>query len=193
MRMLGRALWGVIGVFLFSSLPISSVLASNGASTQLTMTLVMRQSTCDVGLLTPSTINFPPMPLNALMTPGHVVYAGTQTVTLGLTNCAGSAMAGMTPAIQVLGTNPWPDDENIFRDEISLAGGHVGFGLRYQPPSGAPGDYLKSGDYVDLGGVGDEVSNQTMNFQVDMLRGSGGGSPTVGSLLANIRFMFTYH
>lgn len=174
-------------------LPLSTSQAASGNSAQLTLTLIMEQSTCDVGLLTPPDITFPPLSLSAVSVPGHILYAGNQTVTLGLTNCAGSAKAGAVPAIQIQGTNPITSDPTIFREYASTAGGNVGFGLRYQPSSGQPGDYLTSGDYVDLGQAGDETQDQNMNFLVDMLRGAGGDTPTAGMLLAHIRFQFAYH
>lgn len=167
--------------------------AVSGNLAQLTLTLTVEQSTCDVGLLTPADITFPPLSLSALSVPGHILYAGNQTVTLGLTNCSGSAKAGAVPAIQIQGTNPIPGQPELFREYASTAGGNVGFGVRYEPSSGQPGAYLTSGDYVDLGAAGDEVQNQNLNFLVDMLRGSGGGEPTAGMLVAHIRFEMAYH
>lgn len=191
MNVLNRVMTGIaLTVGLMSA---SSVQAASGNSAQLTLTLIMEQSTCDVGLLTPSDITFPALALSALSVPGHITYAGNQTVTLGLTNCAGSAKAGAVPAIQIQGTNPIADQPTIFREYASTAGGNVGFGLRYLPASGQPGDYLTSGDYVDLGKAGDEVQDQNMDFLVDMLRGTGGDAPTAGMMLAHIRFQFAYH
>lgn len=193
MTLLTRMLTGFTLTGLLCSAPVLSVQAAPGNSAQLTLTLIMEQSTCDVGLLTPSDISFPALALNTLNVPGHLTYAGNQTVTLGLTNCAGSAKAGAVPAIQIQGTNPITGQPTIFREYASTAGGNVGFGLRYQPPSGQPGAYLTSGDYVDLGQAGDEVQNQNMHFLVDMLRGADGDAPTSGMLLAHIRFQFAYH
>ncbi|MEI9745962.1 fimbrial protein [Enterobacter ludwigii] len=190
MAVLSRILTGFTLTGLLCS---ASVQAASGNSAQLTLTLIMEQSTCDVGLVTPSDISFPALALNLLDEPGHITYAGNQTVTLGLTNCAGSAKSGAVPAIQIQGTNPVTDQPTIFREYASTAGGNLGFGLRYLPDSGTPGPYLTSGDYVDLAAAGEETQNQNMNFQVDMLRGTGGDAPTSGVLLAHIRFQFAYH
>lgn len=168
-------------------------LAGTGNTAQLTLSLIMEQTTCDVNLLTPATISFPSVPLAALEAVGHIVYPGTQTVTVGLSNCAGSAKAGAVPAIQVSGNTPITENPKIFREYSSTAGGNVGFGIRYEPTPGQPQDYLSSGDFIDLGAAGSETTNRNLDFLVDMLHGPAGDTPTSGSLLAKITFQFMYH
>lgn len=191
---MNRQVWIMTGMMLCfaASLPRAS-LAAAGNTANLTLTLTMEQSTCDVGLLTPATITFPALALNMLNVTGPIVYAGTQTVTVGLTNCAGSARAGATPAIQVTGTTPVADYPILFREDASTAQGNIGFGIRYEPSSGQPGQHMKSGDLISLAEAGSEVTDKNMNFLIDMLRGPAGDSPTSGSLLAKINFQFVYH
>lgn len=191
---MNRPAWVMAGGILCALCFLSKTsFADPGNTAQLTLTLTMEQSTCDVSLQTPATITFPSVALGALSVIGHVDYAGTQTVTIGLTNCAGSARAGAVPAIQVSGTTPVAGNPNIFREYTSTAGGNVGFGIRYEPASGQPQDYLKSGDFVDLGVAGSETTDRSLNFLIDMLHGPAGDSPSSGSLLAKINFQFTYH
>lgn len=184
--------YGLVGIVcVFFALPALAQ-DSPGGSVNLTLSLVVEQETCDLQLNTPGNMTFPPLALSDLdRGVGAVERFAPQTITLALSNCAGSARAGQTPAIQVLGETPYGDAPIIFVDDNSIATGKLGFGLRYQPETGAPGQYLKNEDFVDLAPAGEAASDGVANFLVDMQYG--GGPVTTGALSATFRFRFMYH
>lgn len=187
----------LFAVVLLSGMPVWIPEAAQAAdSVQFTLKLTMQQHTCDVGLITPSSIAFRALTARDLMNApaGAITLAGAQTVTLGLTNCSGSNKEGAVPAIQIQGNTPVTNNTILFRDDNSTARGNIGFGIRYQPTGGGLSDYLTSGSYVDLAPAGSDVPDQNMNFLVDMQYGPLTGElPTAGSVRAQIRFVFTYH
>ena len=187
--LLAVAVSGVSPAFADDTAPIQT---QAGGSVPLTLTMIVDQPTCDMSLLTPNNLTFGAVTARDFTRGvGQIQRLGTQNITLNLTNCGGSAKAGSTPSIQVLGDNPFPGAPTIFSNDGATATGLIGFGLRYQPASGVPGAYLKNEDYVDLAGVGDAVSDGQVNFLVDVQYG--GGEVGNGYLLTNFTFRFMYH
>lgn len=169
--------------------------ALSGNSVPLTMTMVIEQQTCELNLMTEETVSFIAVTPRDIKSgvPGPVARLAPKTISLNLTKCGSSERVGATPAIQVLGNNPFSGAADvIFRDDTSTVNGDIGFGLRYQNASGVAGPYLKNMDFVDLTDApGQAAHDGTQNFLVDMYYG--GGAVSAGILQASLRFRFMYH
>ncbi|WP_371972998.1 fimbrial protein [Lelliottia nimipressuralis] len=162
-----------------------------GGSVNLDLSLVVEQETCEMSLMTPDTMNFVPLRASDLKEAGVIARVAAKTISLNLSGCENSAISGQTPAIQISGNTPVSGEETLFRDDSSTSEGAIGFRVRYQPDTGAPGDALKNQQMVDLAGSGQAVSNGMQNFLVDMQYA--GGAYTSGSIRATLRFTFMYH
>ncbi|WP_193162847.1 hypothetical protein [Enterobacter ludwigii] len=169
--------------------------AMSGNSVPLKLTLVVEQKTCKLTLLSPEKISFSKTPVgwNDLRggNSGPIERIPPQTISLSLTECGSSAIQGQIPAIQVQGKTPFSEKPEIFRDDGSTASGLIGFGLRYQPDDGPPGNYLKNMDNVDVATSGMAPVEGTRKFLVDILYG--GGEVGGGLLLGTLSFKFRYH
>ncbi|MBS9425512.1 fimbrial protein [Photorhabdus caribbeanensis] len=159
---------------------------------ELTLALTLEQPTCELYMQT-SHVEFPSVPLTEVRySTQHIAAAGSKPITLALSGCAGSARAGRTPAIKIIGATP-EDHPTLFRDKASTVAGNVGFGLRYQLPGGGVGSYLKNGDYVNLAPPGNAAKESQITFQMNMRHEPGTVVPTPGELTAHIQFQFDYH
>ena len=184
-------LWMATGS-VYAETPDAPVNSTAGNSIPLTFKMTIIQPTCDMTLLTSNGLTFSAVNARDFTRgKGAVQRLGEQTITLGLVNCASSAIPGSTPAIQVLGDNPFSEEPTIFSNDNSTASGLIGFGLRHQSRAGVVSDYLKSGDNVDLASTGGAVSDGQENFLVNVLYG--GGEVGNGFLLTNFTFRFLYH
>ncbi|WP_118984939.1 fimbrial protein [Photorhabdus sp. CRCIA-P01] len=174
---------------LLCTAPLSG--GANPNTAELTLALTLEQPTCELNVQTSSTVKFSSVPLTEVQnSAGHIDSVSSKPITLALSGCAGSARAGRTPAIKIAGSTS-EGDPTLFRDKASTVSGNVGFGLRYQPPAGKLGDYLKNGDYVDLASPGNAAKDRQITFQMDMRHESGTATP--GKLTAYIQFQFDYH
>ncbi|WP_036770998.1 fimbrial protein [Photorhabdus australis] len=159
---------------------------------ELTLALTLEQPTCELYMQT-SHVEFSSVPLTEVRySTQHIAAAGSKPITLALSGCAGSARAGHTPAIKIVGTTP-EDNPTLFRDKASTVAGNVGFGLRYQLPGSGLGNYLKNGDYVNLALLGNAAKDSQITFLMDMRHQPGTVGPTPGELTAHIQFQFDYH
>lgn len=197
----GRNIWSSVLLLVILGVSQNSKAEYNSANLTLKMTLGM--ATCDLSLMTPSTLLFPPLSSTDLAEEaGHVSAGGEQYISIVTQNCPGSGTSGVRPAMQIVGDVTATVNDRIFRDYSSTVGGNIGFGVRYIDPAtskpditkGKDGGYLTNGDFIDLAGVGEPLANGNMTqFVVDVIHKPIGDTISSGTLKSVLRFQLIYH